>query len=159
MLASSVRSWRGPKTKPVDIAAGVRWLKDHTALPGQDVIAVTERASALDGYLIARFLEAPMMSFGSKTKFVVMPAQVGGHLKCPHICTSPGRCLEHAVSLLLWFKAIFKCIHSVQAVKKMGLRPGQQPNEVQLLTMLRCMAGLYEARTIKRLAGESSSCL
>ena len=82
-MASSVCRWVGPKTAPVDVAAGVRWLKDHIALPGQDVIAITDHSSSPDGYLIARFLEAPMMFFGSNTKFVLMSAMVSPEMLTP----------------------------------------------------------------------------
>ena len=44
-------------------------------------------------------------------------------------------------------------------MKKIRLRPGRKPSNVQLLQMLRYMAGFYEARTTKRLAGEKLSCL
>eukprot|EP00891_Asterochloris_glomerata_P001802 jgi/Astpho2/1802/Aster-07561 len=41
---------------------------------------------------------------------------------------------------------------SLQAVKKLRLTPGQQPNEFQLMTVLRYIAGVYESRTTMRLA-------
>ena len=43
---------------------------------------------------------------------------------------------------------------AMQAVERLHLRPGQQPNEVQLLRLLRYIAGFYESETTKRLEGE-----
>ena len=43
---------------------------------------------------------------------------------------------------------------AMQAVERLHLRPGQQPNEVQLLRLLRYIAGFYESKTTKRLEGE-----
>lgn len=75
MIASLVRSWAGPETNPVNVAAGVRWLKDYITLPGQDVVAIT--ASSYHPNLIASFVEARIIISGSKTDFLVMSAKVG----------------------------------------------------------------------------------
>ena len=75
--------WVGSETNPADVKAGVQWLKDHVALHGQDVLAITNQS-----FLRASFLDANIVINGSKTDFVVISAQVGG---CPHlsdICTS-----------------------------------------------------------------------
>ena len=46
--------------------------KDHVALPGQDVLAITNQA-----FLRASFKEENIIINGSKTDFVVISAQVG----------------------------------------------------------------------------------
>ena len=42
----------------------------------------------------------------------------------------------------------------MQAVKRLKLSPGQQPNEDDLVGLLKYIAGLYESKTTKRLRGE-----
>lgn len=43
---------------------------------------------------------------------------------------------------------------SAQAVKRLKLGPGQQPDEDDLMGLLKFIAGLYESKTTKRLRGE-----
>ena len=69
------------ETSRHDVRAGVKWLKDHVALDGQDVVAVINQS-----FLRASFLDANMVINGSKTDFVIMSAQVGGCLKRSGIC-------------------------------------------------------------------------
>ena len=89
----------GSETNPVDVKAGVQWLKDHVALDGQDVLAITNQS-----FLRASFLDANMVINGSKTDFVVISAQVGGCLHWSHMCTSL-ICLRYPLGGLLIIKA------------------------------------------------------
>ena len=107
MMASLVRRWMGPETNPVDVAAGIRWLKDHITLPGQGVVAIIQ-ASTNHPVLIAHFLEAKLLIYGSKTDFLVMSAKVGKSLRCTRTCMFLVQCLTHMMGVA---QGYLPCVH------------------------------------------------
>ena len=91
--------WMTSETSRRDVSAGVKWLKDHVALDGQDVVAVTNQS-----FLRASFRDANIVINGSKTDFVIMSAQVGRYLQWSGICTSLP-CLRKALGACSSFMA------------------------------------------------------